>query len=93
MGWRVSGSSGGSKAFRATGLSLSVFVTMPMMKVGVVRMPMHKRAVLMPVGVRLTRRSVRPMRMLMMFVMCVPVLVLHRLVRMLMLIAFRQVQP
>jgi hypothetical protein len=66
---------------------------MPMMKVGVVRMPMHKRAVPMPVSVRLTRLSVRPMRMLMMFVMRVPVLVLHRLVRMLMLMAFRQVQP
>ena len=47
----------------------------------------------MPMRVGLPWRGVRPMRVLVMLVMDVPVLVLRRLVRKFMLGAFRQVQP
>jgi hypothetical protein len=64
---------------------------MPVMKIGEVWVPTHKRAMLMPVGVRLTGWSIRPMRVLTMFVMHVSMFMLYHVVRM--LVAFRQVQP
>ena len=72
---------------------MSVLVVMPMMKIGVMRVPVHNRSMLMPVRVRFSWRHVRPMRVLMVFVMRVPVLVLHRLVHMLMFVTFSQMQP
>ncbi len=66
---------------------------MPVMKVGVVRVPMHERFMPVPMTVGFTDRDVRPMCVLMVIIMDMPVLVLHRFVPMLMLVAFRQVQP
>ena len=73
--------------------SAGVLVTVPVMEIGIVRVPMHERLMPVPMSVRFAYRGVRPMCVLMVFVMRMPVLVLHRLVHMLMLVAFRQVQP
>lgn len=66
---------------------------MPVMEIGVVRVPMDEWLMPVPMTVGLADRDVRPMRVLMMLVMGMPVLMLHRFVPMLMLVAFRQVQP
>jgi hypothetical protein len=70
-----------------------VFMAMLVMKIGIVRMPMHYRHMPMPMSVRLTQRSVRTMRVLMVLVMYMTVLVFRRLVSMFMLMAFGKVQP
>jgi hypothetical protein len=66
---------------------------MAVMQVGVMRMPMHQGWVSMPMGVRLAWGIVRTVRMMVVFVVTVPVLVLHRFVNMLMLVSLRQMQP
>jgi hypothetical protein len=66
---------------------------MAMVQVWVVRVSMHYRRMPVPMGVRLTRRHVRAMFMSVVFVMPVPMLMLHRVVFMLVIVPFRQVQP
>lgn len=61
--------------------------------VGVVRMAVHQRLVPMPVGVRLTYRVLRVVRVPVVLVVHVQVLVLHPLVVMLVLVALGDVQP
>jgi len=68
-------------------------MAMPVMKIGIVRMPMDKRHMPMPMRVRLAQWSVWVMCVLMMLVMHMTVLVFHRLVRMIMLMAFGKMQP
>lgn len=70
-----------------------MFMAVPMVQVGIMRVPMHKRSMLMPMGVWLARRIVRRVRVVVMFIVDVPMLVLHHVVPMLMLMAFREVRP
>ena len=53
---------------------------MPVVQIGVVRVPVHHRHMPVPMGVRLTPLDLRAMLMAMVLVMPVPMLVLHRLV-------------
>ena len=62
-----------------------------MMKVRVVRMPVPERLVPVPVCVRLGRRAL--VGVLMMWVVDMTVFVLDRFVRVVMLMAFGQMQP
>jgi hypothetical protein len=66
---------------------------MPMVQVGVVRVSMGQRRVSMPMHVRLAGGHAGLVFMLMMFVVSVPMLVRHRLVRMLVFVPLRQMQP
>lgn len=66
---------------------------MTVMQIGIVRMPMHQRRVAMPVGVRLARRCIRPVLVLMMFIMVVPMLMLQHVMGMLVLVPLGQMQP
>ena len=66
---------------------------MPMMEIGIVRMPVHYRFMPVPVIVRLARRIVRPVHMMMVLVMRMTMLMFHRSVRMLVLVTFGQMQP
>jgi hypothetical protein len=61
-----------------------------MVEIGIARVPMHER--LMPVLaiVGFTSRIVQPVRMLTVLVVRLPMLVLHRLVRMLIFMALTQ---
>ena len=62
-------------------------------QVGVVRVPVHERRVAVPVGVRLLHRPAGNVRVPVVLVVHVPVLVLHRLVRVLVLVPLGQVEP
>lgn len=64
-----------------------------MMQIGVMRMPVHQRGVPVPMAVRLARGVGRRMPMPVVFVVGVPVLMLDRCVRMLVLMTLAQVQP
>ena len=68
-------------------------MTMSVMKVGIMGVTVGERLVAAPMAVRFARRVVRPMRVLMVLVMRMPVFMLDRLVAMLMLVAFGQMQP
>lgn len=63
-----------------------------MMNIRVVRVRVLHPLMTMRVGVRLARGVVRPVGMLMVFIMDVPVLVLHRLMDMHMLVPLGQVE-
>ena len=68
-------------------------MTMSVMKVGIMGVTVGERLVAVPMAVRFARRVVRPMRVLMVLVMRMPVFMLDRLVAMLMLVALGQMQP
>ena len=68
-------------------------MTVPVMKIGIMRVTVDERLVAVPMAVRFAWRVVRPMRVLMVLVMLMPVFMLDRLVAMLMLMAFGQMQP
>ena len=70
-----------------------MFMAVSMVQVRIMRVSMHKRRMPMPMGVHLTLRIARPMFVLMVFIMLVPMLMLHRLMLVFMLMAFCQVQP
>ena len=72
---------------------MRVLMPVPMVRIGVMRMPVRQGRVTMPVAVRLVRRIVGVVRVLVMVVMGMAMLVHHRLVPVLMLVAFGQVQP
>jgi hypothetical protein len=63
---------------------------MPVMEIGIVRVPMHKRPMSMRVTMRLARRIVRSVRMPMVFIMRVLVFMLHDLMSVFMLVALGQ---
>ncbi len=65
----------------------------PMMDVGKVRVLMRESLMPVLMAVGLASRNVRPVRMLMVFIMPMPVLVLDFLMNVLMLMALRQMQP
>jgi len=66
-------------------------MTMPMMQIGVVRVPVCEADVPMPMRVRFAQRIGRGVIMLMVFVMTVTVLVFHRFVQMVVLVPLGQV--
>ena len=66
---------------------------MPVMQVGVMRVAMDERHVPMPGRVRFAGRHARPMLVLMVLVMNVAMFVLQRLVGVLMLVLFGEVEP
>ena len=68
-------------------------MSMPMMEVRVVRMPVHQANVPVPMSVWFTGRIAGTMRVLMMLVVTMSVFMLHRLVNVLMLMTFGQMQP
>ena len=70
-----------------------VVVPVPVMQIGVVWMAVHERLVPLPVAVRLDQRVAGGMGVLMMSVVRVQVLVLHRFVRVGMLVPFTDMQP
>jgi hypothetical protein len=72
---------------------VGVPVTVPVMQIGIMRMPMHDRRMTMPVRMRLSRRYVGPMLMLVMIVVPMPVLVLRRVMNVLVIVLLGQVQP
>ena len=70
---------------------MGLLVLVAMMEVRVVRMPVPEPVMPMPVRMRLGRRPL--VDVLMMLVVDMPVFVFDRLVRMVMLVAFGQMQP
>ena len=64
---------------------------MPVMEIGIVRVPMHERPMPVSMAMWFAWRIVRSVRMPMVLVMRVPMLVLHDLVCMFVLVAFGQV--
>jgi hypothetical protein len=66
-------------------------VAVPMMQIGIMGVPVHHADVPVPVGVRLASRIVQGVRVLVMFVMTMPMLVLARLVEVFVLVLFGQV--
>jgi hypothetical protein len=68
-------------------------VSVLMVKIGKVRVPMNQGRMPVPVRMWLTRRSARIVSVLVMRVVRMPMLVLHRLVRVFMLVAFGQMHP
>ena len=70
---------------------MGLLVLVAMMEVRVVRMPVPEPVMPMPVRMRLGRRPL--VGVLMMLVVDMPVFVLDRLVRMVVLMAFGQMQP
>ena len=74
-------------------LSVGVRVAMPMMEIGIMTMPMHEWLMLMPMAVRFPWRGVHAVRVPMVLIVGMPVLVLHVLVRVLMVMTFREMQP
>ena len=66
---------------------------MPVMQIGKMGVPMRERLMSVPMAVRLACRIVRPVFVLMMLVMRMPVFMLQRLVRMVMVVAFGQMYP
>ena len=67
-------------------------MVVPMMQVRIVRVLVAQGRVVVPVDVRFPRRIVRPVDVLVMVVVDVPVLMLEGLVGVLVIVAFRQVQ-
>jgi hypothetical protein len=67
-------------------------VRMPVVQVGIVRMPVHHRHMAMAVRMSLVRRLAGRMLVLMMFIVNVAVLMRDRLVHVLMAVPFRQMQ-
>jgi hypothetical protein len=72
---------------------MRVPVPVSMVKVGIVRMTMHKRRMPMPMGMRLAGWIAQDVFVLVVRVVPMPVLVLHRFVRMLMLVLLGQMHP
>lgn len=70
-----------------------MFMAVPMVDIGEVWVPMHKSLMPVRMAMRLAGRSVRPVRVLVMFVMPVPVLMLNFVMSVLMIMALRQMQP
>jgi len=68
-------------------------VSVPVVQIGIVRMTMHQRSVLVPMHVRLARRIGRRVHVLVVGIVMMPVLVLHGLMGVFMLMAFLQVHP
>jgi hypothetical protein len=68
-------------------------MSVPMVKVGIVRMTVHERRVSMPMCVRLAGWIALGMFVLMVRVVPMPVLMLHRFVRMLVLVLLGQMHP
>jgi hypothetical protein len=68
----------------------SVHVTVPMVQVGVMRVRAAQRRMVMPMRVRLTRGVVRPMLMLVVFVVEAPVLVVERVMQVIVVVTLRQ---
>jgi hypothetical protein len=68
-------------------------VIVAVMKIGVMRMPVNKRRMPVPMGVRLAGRHAGRMVVLMMVVVPVAVFMLHRLMGMFVLMPFREMQP
>ena len=66
---------------------------MLMVQVRVMRMPMHQALVSVEVAVRLADRSIGPVAVLVVFIVHVPMLMLHRLMHMLVFVPFRQMKP
>jgi hypothetical protein len=62
---------------------------MPVMQVGVMRVPMDQRRVTVPMCMRFTWTHVRTMLMLMVFVVVVPMLVFQRAMPVFVLMLFR----
>ena len=65
----------------------------PMMHIRKMRMAVPQRTVHMHMAVGLSRIPLKPMLMLVMFIMHMPMSVLHGLMLMIMGMPFRQVQP
>ena len=72
---------------------MCVPVAVPMMQVGVVRMPVHQWCMAMPVRVRFAGRVGRRMIVLMMSIVAMAMLVFHRFMNVLMLMSLCQMQP
>ena len=68
-------------------------MSMLMVQVRVMRMPMHQALVSVEVAVRLADRSIGPVAVLVVFIVHVPMLMLHRLMHMLVFVPFRQMKP
>jgi len=68
-------------------------MTVPMVQIGVVRVPVHEADVPMPMRMRLAGRIGCGVPVLMVLVVTVPVLVLHGFVQMFMLVPFSDVEP
>lgn len=72
---------------------MRVRVGVTMMHIGVVWMPMHQPDVLVLVGMRLTGRIVRRMIVLVVFVVPVPVFMLHVIMKVVVCVDLGQMQP
>ena len=72
---------------------MSVLMPVPMMEIGKVRMLVHEWTVPMPMAVWFAWRVARPVIMLMVCVVHMPVLVVHGFVQVLVLMTFSQVYP
>ena len=68
-------------------------MAVPVVQIGVVRMPMHQARMAMPVGMRLAEWVGRFVLVLVVRIVAMAVLVLHRFMHMLVLVLFGQVQP
>ena len=72
---------------------MSMPVSVPMMKVGVVGMTVHEKRMAMPMHMRLAGGIGRSVFVLVVCVVAMPVFVLQRFVDMLVRVAFSHVQP
>ena len=68
-------------------------VIVPMVQVRVMRMAMHQRTMLVPMGVRFAGRDAGGVLVLVMLVVAVTMLVRQHRMRMLVIVPFGQVQP
>ena len=68
-------------------------VLMPMMQIGVMRVPVDEASMPVPMRMRLTLRIVRAMVVLMMLVVTMPMFMLHRCMKVFMLVPLGQMQP
>ena len=68
-------------------------MAVPMMQIRIVRMPMDERSMAVPMAVRLIYRIARRVGVLVVLVMRMTVFVLHRIVRVIMLVALGQMHP
>ena len=66
---------------------------MPVMQIGIVRVPVDQAGVLVRMGMRLTGRIVRAMRVLMVLVMHMRMIMPDRLMDMLVFVRFDDVEP
>jgi hypothetical protein len=67
--------------------SVRFAVIVPMVKVGIVRVPLSQRHMLVPVRMRLINRHFGRMAVVVMIVMAMPVFVFHRLVNMFVIVS------